>query len=186
MDNDLFKYQRKSYIKLGEIYFWTATIHRWIPMLKEKRYKDIVIESLEFLSRKRKIDVFAFVVMPNHVHLIWRINEKNGKENAHSSFLKFTAHEFQKQLVIDGAISMDKFKVEAQNKDHEFWQRDSLAIPLYTKKVAIQKLDYIHNNPLADHWNLVTNPCDYEFSSAKFYEQGIKEFGFLKDLFDEL
>jgi len=185
MDNDLFKYQRKSYIKHGVIYFWTATIHRYIPLFTESAYKDIIIESLEHLSQKKKIDVFAFVIMPNHIHLIWRINEKNGKEGSHSSFLKFTAHEFQKQLIKDESISMDKFKVKAKNKDHEFWQRDSLAIPLYTNKVAIQKLDYIHSNPRADYWNLAIHPSDYVYSSAKFYEQGIKEFGFLKDLMME-
>jgi hypothetical protein len=44
------------------------------------------------------------------------------------------------------------YKMAAANKQHEFWQRDSLAIHLYNQKVAFQKLDYIHNHPLAVHW----------------------------------
>jgi putative transposase len=60
-----------------------------------------------------------------------------------------------------------------------------LAIRLYAKNVATQKLDYIHGNPMADHWNLVTDPCDYTHSSAKYYEQGVKEFDFRKDLMEE-
>ena len=47
------------------------------------------------------------------------------------------------------------YKVDAENKKHEFWQRDSLAVHLYSREVAFQKLKYIHNNPLAEHWQLV-------------------------------
>ncbi|MEQ9405812.1 MAG: hypothetical protein RIM99_19630 [Cyclobacteriaceae bacterium] len=48
-----------------------------------------------------------------------------------------------------------------------------------------QKLDYIHLNPLAEHWNLVDDPCDYEFSSASFYERNETHFGFLKHIGNE-
>ncbi len=47
------------------------------------------------------------------------------------------------------------YKIEADNKQHEFWQRDSLAILLYSRDVAFQKLDYIHYNPVAEQWQLV-------------------------------
>jgi hypothetical protein len=43
------------------------------------------------------------------------------------------------------------YTVHASNKKSELGQRDSLAIALYTSKVAFQKLDYIYNNPLAEH-----------------------------------
>jgi len=187
MENDLFAYHRKSYMEPGEIYFWTATIHRWLPLLKADLFKDIIIQSWEYLSNLGKIDVFAFVIMPNHIHVIWRMNEKNGKESAHGSFLKYTAHEFMKTLkrryVVD--IRLEDFIVNALNKNHEFWQRDSLAIRLYSKEIAVQKMDYIHLNPMAEHWSLVTDPCDYRYSTARFYENGIKDFGFIKDLQDE-
>ncbi len=45
--------------------------------------------------------------------------------------------------------------VDAHNKNYEFWQRDSLAVHLFTKEVAFQKLDYLHSNPSAAHWQLV-------------------------------
>lgn len=98
----MFECKRKSYIEKGEIYFWTATINGWQRLLQHDRYKDVVIGSLEYLSITRKIEVFAFVIMPNHIHLIWRILENNGKESARGSFLKFTAHEFKKMLVAEG------------------------------------------------------------------------------------
>ena len=55
----------------------------------------------------------------------------------------------------------------------------------YTKEVAMQKLKYIHNNPMAEHWNLVQNPYDYKYSSARYYDVNEKSFEFLKDLLEE-
>lgn len=176
---------RKGYIERGEIYFWTATINKWQRLLAKDSFKDIIIKSLEYLSSKGLVDVFSFVIMPNHVHFIWRINKMNGKETPQGSFLKFTAHEFRKKLINTDINKLSDYSVDASNKKHEFWQRDSLAIHLYTPQVLYQKMKYIHNNPLAERWNLAQEPTEYKYSSAKFYEKGICEFDFLKDIRDE-
>jgi putative transposase len=185
MNKDLLENKRNSHMDIGEIYFWTATISNWQKLLWPDRYKDVIISSLDYLSNAGKIDVFAFVVMPNHIHQIWRTKELNGKESAQGSFLKYTSHEFRKMLYREGKRKLLSYRVDAHNKEHEFWQRDPLAVPLYTRKVAFQKLDYIHNNPLAEHWRLVKDPCDYKYSSARYYEMNEKNFSFLKDLRDE-
>ena len=179
-------YIRKSHIDQGSIYFWTATINGWKHLLKQEEYKKVVIDSLQYLSDLGKIDVFAFVIMPNHIHLIWRINELNGKESPHSSFLKYTAHIFLKKLRCNRLGELQSYAVNASNKKYEFWQRDSLAIKLFSRKVAEQKLKYLHNNPLAERWRLVRNPSKYFHSSALYYETHVKNFPFLKYLWDEL
>ncbi len=92
-------YKRKSYIAMGKLYFFTATINKWQKLMQDDNYKNVIINSLEHLSKSGKIDVFACVIMPNHIHLIWRINEYNGKETAQGLFLKYTAHEFKKMLI---------------------------------------------------------------------------------------
>ena len=181
---DIFKTKRKSYIEIGEVFFWTATINQWQKLLWADDYKDVIISSLEYLTNGGKIDVFAFVIMPNHIHLIWRTKELNGKETAQGSFLKYTAHEFRRMLLTEGSEKLLSYKVDAENKKHEFWQRDSLAVPLYSRAVAFQKLKYLHNNPLAEHWQLVKHPCDYKYSSARYYELNEKNFSFLKDLWE--
>jgi len=185
MDIQLFEQKRKSYIQIGEIYFWTATINSWMKLLDKDQFKQVILDSLSHLSEKGKIDVFAFVIMPNHIHLIWRINELNGKEEAHISFLKFTAHQFKTMLLKEGGDSLEAYKVNANNKEYEFWQRDSLAIPLFSRTVAFQKLNYLHNNPMAKHWQLAVTPADYLYSSAKYYEGGETSYTFLKDLREE-
>jgi len=140
--------------------------------LMQAEYKDVVTSSLEYLSNTGKIDVYAFVIIPNHIHLIWKTNELNGKETAQGSFLKYTAHEFRKMLRREDKL--DSYKVDAENKEHEFWQRDSLAIHLYSREVAFQKLKYIHNNPLAEHWRLAKDPTEYKYSSARYYELNVQ------------
>ena len=185
MDTAMFAIKRKSYIEIGEIFFWTATINNWQRLLLKDEYKKVIINSLTYLSDLGKMDVFGFVIMPNHIHLIWRINEMNGKETSQGSFLKYTAHEFKKLLKTDKDHSISSYAVGAHNKAFEFWKRDSLAVHLFSKEMAFQKLDYIHYNPSSEYWQLAKEPADYLFSSAKYYETGLKNFIFLKDLREE-
>jgi REP element-mobilizing transposase RayT len=181
-EENVFKYDRKSHIEINSIYFWTVTINSWQKLLLDDSFKNVIISSLKYLSDLDKLDVFAFVIMPNHFHAIIRTKSLNGKESVQGSFLKFTAHEFKKLLVSNDLQKLSKFRVDASNKKYEFWKRDSLAIKLFSKENAFQKLDYIHNNPLKEHWSLVTKPEDYFYSSASFYEEGDLYFDFLKDL----
>ena len=85
-------------MQLDEIYFWTASINHWYKMLLSDRYKDVIINSLQYLVKMNKIDVFAFVIMPTHLHFIWRTRELNGRETPQGSFLKYTAHRFREML----------------------------------------------------------------------------------------
>lgn len=179
-------HRRKSYMEIGEIFFWTATINKWQRLLDDDRYKDVIIQSLDYLTTAGKIDVFGFTIMPNHIHLLWRTNQLNGKETAQGSFLKYTAHTFKKMLIREHPRKLLPYKLNASNKNYEFWQRDPLAIHLYTRKVAFQKLNYIHANPIAKHWQLVKDPIDYKYSSASYYATGEKSFSFLRDLREEL
>jgi len=182
---NLLEPKRNSHMEVGETYFWTATINQWQRLLLPDIFKDVIINSLEYLTNKRKIDVYAFVIMPNHFHLIWKINELNGRESPHGSLLKYTAHEFRKMLLVTDKNKLLDYRTTAENKDHEFWQRDPLAIHLYSHKAAFQKLAYIHSNPLAKHWKLAKDPCEYKYSSARYYELNEKNFGFLRDLREE-
>jgi len=139
MSTSVINQNRKSKTELNEIYFWTATIKNWNKLLEPDKFKDIIIESLSYLSDKKKIELFGFVIMPNHMHLIWRLIAMNGKESPASSLLKFTSHSFEKKILLDYKNDLMPFKVHSRNKMFEFWQRDSLAIPLFTKKVSFQK-----------------------------------------------
>ncbi len=113
---------------------------------------------------------------------VWQQNKLNGREKPQGSFLKYTAHEFLKKLKMKEKSRM--YEVNAANKKHELWQRDSLSVEIYNKEVAMQKLQYKYFNPLSGKWKHSKDDLDYHYSSAKFYETGIDEFGFLNNCFN--
>ena len=128
--------KRKSFHEIGRTYFFTATIHEWLPLLMPKENKELIIRYLKELSDKGFIKVYAFVIMPTHVHIIWEQLQKNGKETPQGSFLKYTAHEFLKKLKADGNSKL--YEVNAANKKHQIWQRDSLSVEIISRNFAIQ------------------------------------------------
>lgn len=173
---------RKSYNTTNRIYFFTATIHKWFALLEQDGNRELIIKYLKKLSDDGLLTVYGFVLMPNHVHIIWKQNKLNGKETPQGSFLKYTAHKFLNKLTSTGRSVL--YEVNAANKKHEIWQRDSLSIEIYSRTVAAQKLNYIHFNPVSGKWQLAKDDLDYYYSSARFYETGIDEFGFLINLYE--
>lgn len=173
--------RRKSQTSIGRIYFWTATIHKWNNLLAEDEAKQLIVDYLKDLSHNQLITVYGFVIMPNHIHLIWRLDKMNGKESPKASFLKYTSHTLLKKLKISGDAW--RYKVNASNKAHEIWQRDPLGIEIYSRNVAKQKLEYIHGNPCKGKWLLAKDDISYYYSSARYYETGKDDFGFLNNLY---
>ncbi|MBN7799590.1 transposase [Algoriphagus aestuariicola] len=166
-------------MELNKVYFFTATIHHWIPIFEQEGYKEVLLSSLRFLTGKGLLKVYGFVIMPNHIHLIWELLEMNGKELPHASFMKFTSHEFLKKMRSGNTELLRHFVVDQGIRAHLFWQRDSLPIEVHSPKVVFQKLDYIHRNPCKGKWMLAENPLLYPYSSYEFYETGEDRFGFL-------
>ncbi|MEQ9101183.1 MAG: transposase [Imperialibacter sp.] len=166
-------------MELNNIYFYTATIKDWKPVLSKDSYKEVLIESLMFLIQNGKLIVYGFVIMPNHFHIIWEMLALNGKELPHTSFMKFTSHMIFNDIKKANPKLLLDFKVRSVSRSHNIWMRHSLPIHLYSDKFIHQKLTYIHNNPLQEHWRLAERPEDYKYSSARFYETGIDEFGIL-------
>jgi REP element-mobilizing transposase RayT len=66
-------------MEFEKIYFFTATIHKWILSMEENSFKKIIISSLNFLHRQDLLWIYEFVIMPDHTHFIWKLLEKNGK-----------------------------------------------------------------------------------------------------------
>lgn len=183
--NDIFRVQRNSKMFLNEVYFWTDTIRDWKHLLNTDEFKQLIIESWKYLVQREKVSIYGFVIMPNHIHVVWEMKEKNGKEMPHASFNKFTAHQFLLKLSEADKGRLKLFGTpEEIERSHRFWQRDPLAVLMDSKEKVEQKLNYIHLNPLQDHWNLAKRPEDYKWSSACFYERGIDEFGIITDYRD--
>lgn len=159
--------------------FFTATILEWKHLLKEDEYKDIVIESLKFLTKENSVKIYAFVIMPNHIHLIWQIQDGFKRDKIQQRLLRFTAQQMKFKLLATDKSRLENFRVNAKDREYQFWERNALSIDLWSKTVFNQKLDYIHNNPLQEKWHLADIPDGYRYSSARFYKTGVDEFGIL-------
>jgi len=116
---------RNSRLILNDVYFWTDTIKEWDRLLEKDLYKNVIIDCWRNLVSRHKIRIYGFVIMPNHVHLIWEMLEKNGKEMRYDSFNKFTSHQFLENLKATDNQYLIDFKVTDIERKHRFWQRDS-------------------------------------------------------------
>ena len=79
-------------------HFFTATILKWKPLLKHDKYKQIILESLKFLYQNKGAVIYGFVIMPNHLHLLWHIAEGHKREDVQRDFLKYTAQMIKADL----------------------------------------------------------------------------------------
>ena len=115
--------------------------------------------------------------MDNHIHLIWQMLTDNDSEAVQRDFLKYTAQRIQKDLQKNHLEVLAQFKVDAKDREYQFWERNALSIELRNHPFFIQKLDYIHWNPVKA--GMCKLPEEYKYSSALFYETGIDNWGFL-------
>jgi putative transposase len=157
--------------------FFTATNLEWKRLLKPDKYKDIIIESLRFLVKEKRIILYAFVIMENHFHLIWQMQAGIKPADVQRDFLKYTAQKIKKDLQINHPTVLSHFKVKTKDRQYQFWERNALSIELSTEKVFQQKLNYIHNNPVMA--GLCVLPEQYRYSSASLYELNKTEWEFL-------
>ena len=158
--------------------FFTATIHEWIHLLNEDMLKDIIINSIRFLVKEKRVTIYCFVIMNNHLHIIWRIRNTYKLSEVQRDFLKKNKKKIKFYLIDNKKTEMlDKLEVNHVDRKFRIWQPDSLSVDLWTKEVFLQKLDYIHNNPVKA--GLCSLPEAYKYSSARFYELNTNEWDFL-------
>ena len=123
--------------------FFTASIKGFYQLLQHDTYKDIVINSLKFLVEEKRIKLFAFCIMPDHIHLIWQMQPLIHPQHVQRDFLKYTAQKIKLELQKHQPEVLAQFKSDANDRTYNFWKRRSLSIELRTDKVYQQKLDYL-------------------------------------------
>jgi len=157
--------------------FFTATNLEWKKLLQHDKYKDIVIDSLRFLVKDKRILLYAFVIMENHLHLVWQMQAGVSPVAVQRDFLKYTAQRIKTNLQKHHPEVLKHFKVNTKDRRYQFWERNALSVELRTDKVFLQKIDYLHNNPVKA--GLCILPEQYRYSSASFYELNKTEWEFL-------
>lgn len=166
------------------VQFFTVAINSWHNVLNSDETKLIVIESMRFLVKEKRIQVFGFVIMPNHIHIIWRINSGYLRSDLQRDFLKFTAQQIKFHLQKYQPDLLEILKVDSKDRIYQIWQKNALSVDLWSKRFIEQKLNYIHNNPLQHKWQLADLPGNYPYSSASYYIKNEKNFDFLTHYLD--
>jgi len=121
------------------------------------------------------LEVFAYVIMSNHMHVIFR--SKTGElSKTVGSFKRHTSKKIMHEIASNPEESRKKwlemmFKYHAKfNKrvnDVQFWTHDNHAVELFDHNIFKTRLEYIHNNPVKAGW--VDAPEHYLYSSARNY-----------------
>ena len=168
------------------LYFISFAVVGWLDVFTRNEYKDLFLESLEFCQENKGLEIHAWCIMTSHVHLVFRSVDGQKPELLLGDLKRFTSRAIVKAIQENpresrAAFLLDYFKKEATKSSnvnqHQFWRHDNKPIELWSNEVIQQKIDYIHNNPVAE--GFVFRPEDYKYSSASDYA-GVK--GLLKDV----
>ena len=164
------------------VYFVSFAVVEWIDVFTRNEYKNILVDSLAFCQQKKGMEIFAWCIMTNHMHLIFRSINGEKPELLLGDFTRFTSKAVVRAIIENPKESrkdwlLEKFKqageVSSNVKEYQFWQHNNKPIELWSNKVIFEKINYIHNNPVEE--GLVYNPQDYVYSSARDYtgEEGL-------------
>ena len=148
--------------------FYTATCLNWQPLLDDDTSKNIIMDSLKFLVEDKRIWLYGFVVMPNHIHLLWSKQEAYIAKNVQRRFMTYTAQQLKFKLLDANSTQLGNYKSTQEDREYQFWERRPYKATMYNRSAAEQKLEYIHQNPVKA--GLCKNAEDYEFSSARYYK----------------
>lgn len=163
------------------IYFITFVVVDWVDVFIRPIYQEIIVNSLIQCQKDKGMNIYAWCLMTNHMHMIFSDENKNPSQLI-QDFKGFTSRAIIKAIKENPKESrnfwiLQKFQMKAMNmsnvKKFQFWQNSNHQIELWSNEVIDEKVNYIHNNPVKA--GFVENPWDWALSSAKNYigEKGL-------------
>lgn len=158
-------------------YFITITTVGWVDVFTRLNQKFVLINALAYCQRHKGLEIYAYCIMPSHLHILCKATQGLLLSNIIRDFKKFTSKKII-ETIINYPESrrewmLDYFKEACshlkRNQQYKVWQNGYHAEICYTNRFLKQKLDYIHHNPVLD--KIVEKPEDYIFSSARNYAE---------------
>jgi REP element-mobilizing transposase RayT len=161
-----------------EIYFCTITCYKWLPLFEESDGYDSVYTWFDHLNKNGCL-VLAYVIMPNHLHvLLYPTNPNLSLNKLVANGKRFMAYDIVSRLTsLKKTNLLQQLKEGVQKseankgKKHQVFRLSFDARKCFNMEMLEQKLDYIHHNPVNGKWHLVEDFRKYEHSSASFYEE---------------
>ena len=165
-----------------QLFFTTSTVIDWVDIFSRPAYRHIVVESLDYCQKQKGLRIYAWVLMTNHLHMVVSTEREQTVGDILRDFKKFTNKKILKVLETDEHESrhvwmLDRFRFSGANDrritNYRFWQEGNHIEEIYTQEFLLQKINYIHQNPVRAE--IVTRAEDFLYSSAVNYagEKGL-------------
>ncbi len=153
----------------GALHFLTGNIARRLPVFEQEACGHAFIDVCSKLRKEWPFKLVAYVLMPDHIHLI--VNPQDGRIRELAGALK----SLSARRIIDETrgFSFLREKPEADGSVHQVWQESFKALPLWSDWLIWQKINYIHNNPIKA--GLVKSTGEYRWSSFRSFYFGEPE-----------
>lgn len=167
-------------------HFLTFTIEGWIDIFSRKDYRNIVLECFKFCQENKQLKIHAYVIMTNHIHVIWTAQNGNISDIIRD-FKSYTSRMFLQTINSipesrkDWLLYMFEFfgNKTNRNKTFKIWTSNNHPEEIGSEDFFFQKLNYIHQNPVRA--GIVLNQDEYIYSSASNYaeKESVFEIDFL-------
>jgi putative transposase len=150
-------------------HFLTATINHWLPLFTRPTTVNIVLDSWRYLQRESGFQLYGYVILENHLHLIAASADLSRDMQR---FKAYTAKQIIAYLQQSGSERMLELlallkrphKIESE---YQVWEEGSHPQLIEIEAVMRQKLDYMHRNPVKRGY--VDLPEHWRYSSARNY-----------------
>ena len=152
----------------GHLHFITFSCYRRLPLLRSVRAKNVFVTILDEVRDRYGFNLVGYVAMPEHVHLL--IGEpRRGTPSIAIQVLKqrVSRRLRRKRRVPSGPLNLT-FE-GSEDLLPRFWQRRFYDFNVWSLKKRVEKLHYMHMNPLKR--TLADHPKDWPWSSFPFYSK---------------
>ncbi len=160
------------------LHFLTPTIVGWIDVFSRQSYRDLIISSLQYCQKEKGLNLHAYVIMTNHLHLLASAQEPARLSDILRDFKKYTSSRIIKMAKEEPEsrrswlLHMFAYhaKYNSSNKEYQVWQKGDFPVELNSPSMIYQKMNYLHQNPVRAGW--VNESTHYLYSSASNYAEG--------------
>ena len=168
----------------NQVFFTTLTIENWVPLFEDyESSNNIIHDSLLYFKNQKEIKVFAYVIMRDHIHLIWQILKFNELQSILKRFKQYTGLSIVKLLKTESHLYLSNFDSNRNDRIYKIWKLTSSSTRIMHPDIFLQKRNYIHENPTKGIYKSVDLPEEYLYSSAKSYADNYSYFPFLDLIF---
>ena len=150
----------------GELHFITFSSYRRMGLLSSARARNVFVQILDELRGRYGFSLVGYVVMPEHVHLLIGQPAKGTP----STVMQVLKQRVSRRLRRKRRLRVGQLELGFDGGEElpaRFWQRRFFDFNVWSLKKRVEKLEYMHMNPVKR--GLVAHPKDWQWSSFSFY-----------------